>query len=280
MKSRYALMAAAILVLLGVASGCGICVKCCYPESGTCDFSADLSSGDATLDATTTWLKSLAPSGSTGCIKQGVVKLEPPVWAKSMTLRMKFENPKGFSFNLGDSPTNNGYAGDAGTFPGGYAAEIHNVGNRLLVYKNDLQDGCRSKNMFDLPASMTSELTIRVSFNQMCVYNGAGVKIFKQDKCLFRFDTMYLGLNRVIHNNAGYLFSGFQTSVRDNRLNPQPNVKTVILYEEQNIALRSNRHDVTRLNTEETHVDIVLETSISFWRRRYRSEDAFRDTKQ
>lgn len=96
-------------------------------------------------------------------------------------------------------------AGDAGTFPGGYAAEIHNVGNRLLVYKNDLQDGCRSKNMFDLPASMTSELTIRVSFNQMCVYNGAGVKIFKQDKCLFRFDTMYLGLNRVIHNNAGYV---------------------------------------------------------------------------
>ena len=56
------------------------------------------------------------------------------------------------------------------------------------------------------------------------------------------------------------LFTGSQTNVRDNRLKPQPIVKTAVLYEEQIIALRSNRHDATHFNTDENHGDVVLET--------------------
>ena len=59
------------------------------------------------------------------------------------------------------------------------------------------------------------------------------------------------------------LAADFQTSVRDNRLKPQFTVKTVILYEEQNIALRNHRHDATRLNTGKTHGDVVLETHLA-----------------
>ena len=71
------------------------------------------------------------------------------------------------------------------------------------MYKNDLQNGCRSKNMYHLPDAMTSELTIRVSFDQICIYNGADVRIFKVDKCMFKFDQMFLGLNRVIYYRTG-----------------------------------------------------------------------------
>ena len=59
------------------------------------------------------------------------------------------------------------------------------------------------------------------------------------------------------------LAADFQTSVRDNRVKPQSTVKTVILYEEQNIALRNHRHDATRLNTGKTHGDVVLETHLA-----------------
>ena len=59
------------------------------------------------------------------------------------------------------------------------------------------------------------------------------------------------------------LAADFQRSVRDNRLKPQSTVKTVILYEEQNIALRNHRHDATRLNTGKTHGDVVLEIHLA-----------------
>ena len=42
-----------------------------------------------------------------------------------------------------------------------------------------------------------------MSKNQLCIYNGNGGLIYKQNKCLFAFNQMFLGLNRVIHYNMG-----------------------------------------------------------------------------
>ncbi|KAK2172520.1 hypothetical protein NP493_955g00019 [Ridgeia piscesae] len=143
------------------------------------------------------WLKPLSGSGT--CAKQGVLQLDPPLWAKSLTLHLKFSNPTGWSFNLGDSETNNGYGGDSGTHTHGYAAEVHNKGSTLLVYKNDLPMCNRCDKMYVLSGVITSYLIIRVSHDQLCIYNGDGVTIFKVSKCLFNFDRMFLGINRVIH---------------------------------------------------------------------------------
>ena len=55
---------------------------------------------------------------------------------------------------------------------------------------------------------------------------------------------------------AVFRFSNKCVSIRPSM---QPTVKTVILYEEQNIALRSSRHDGSPLNTDENHGDVVLE---------------------
>ena len=43
------------------------------------------------------------------CDLQGVLKITPPTWARSVSFHMAFEKPSGWSFNIGDSPTNDGY---------------------------------------------------------------------------------------------------------------------------------------------------------------------------
>lgn len=44
----------------------------------------------------------------------------------------------GFTFNIGDSPTNNGYGGDGGTTSN--SAEIHSNDNRFYVRKTKLKN--------------------------------------------------------------------------------------------------------------------------------------------
>ena len=58
--------------------------------------------------------------------------------------------------------------------------------------------------MFDIASAFTTELTIRVSKHQLCIYDGAGSMIYEDNnKCLFEFNQMFLALNRVIHNRMG-----------------------------------------------------------------------------
>ena len=93
--------------------------------------------------------------------------------------------------------------GDYGHHTPGYAAEVHNIGSKLFVYKNDLPKCNHCEKMYILRDIITSELVITVSHDQLCIYNGEGVTIFKVNKCLFNFDRMFLGINRVIHNRTG-----------------------------------------------------------------------------
>ena len=43
------------------------------------------------------------------CNMRGVLRIQPPKWSRSVTFLMTFENATGYSFNIADSPTNNGY---------------------------------------------------------------------------------------------------------------------------------------------------------------------------
>ena len=42
------------------------------------------------------------------CNMRGVLRITPPKWSRSVTFMMTFENPTGYSFNIADSPTNDG----------------------------------------------------------------------------------------------------------------------------------------------------------------------------
>lgn len=68
----------------------------------------------------------------------GVLRLRyDPLSSKRMA-RLDFQmgsHVQGFTFNIGDSPTNNGYGGDGGTTSN--SAEIHSNDNRFYVKENN-----------------------------------------------------------------------------------------------------------------------------------------------
>lgn len=69
------------------------------------------------------------------CSAQGVVKLkyDPSNMRRVARFDLDFgEMLSGFTFNIGDSPTNNGYGGDTGTTSN--SAEIHSNDNRFYVW--------------------------------------------------------------------------------------------------------------------------------------------------
>ena len=69
------------------------------------------------------------------CSGEGVLKLkfEPDGTKKIARLDFELGNiVSGFTFNIGDSPTNNGYGGDSGTTSN--SAEIHSNDNRFYVW--------------------------------------------------------------------------------------------------------------------------------------------------
>jgi len=49
------------------------------------------------------WTKKPTSNGGR-CNLQGVLKITPPSWAKSVSFNMTFEKSSGYSFNIGDSP--------------------------------------------------------------------------------------------------------------------------------------------------------------------------------
>ena len=75
-------------------------------------YNIDLQSGQISAlpgnTAEVTWINS--PTLNAGpCKLQGVIAITPPSLAKSVIISMRMSNPKGHLFNIGDSPTNDGY---------------------------------------------------------------------------------------------------------------------------------------------------------------------------
>ena len=72
-------------------------------------------------------------------------------------------------------------------------AEIHSYNNYFYAYRTD-----RDSSLIRAAPSVKTAMLIRLSKMQMYVTNYEGFNYYKQDKRLFFFDTMYMGLNRVV----------------------------------------------------------------------------------
>ena len=79
-----------------------------------------------------------------------------------------------------------------------YEAEIRGYNKYLMVDHEQFADGSSVK--IHSPTIKTAML-IRLSKQQMSVTNYYGYNIYRQDPGLFKFDTMYMGLNRVIQSS-------------------------------------------------------------------------------
>ena len=80
-----------------------------------------------------------------------------------------------------------------------YDAEIHSINKYLRVYRSDVGgSGLLTKSY-----AVKTAMLIRLSKNQLYVTNYEGYSYYKEHKGLFAFDTMYMGLNRVIRRLSG-----------------------------------------------------------------------------
>ncbi|KAK7087721.1 uncharacterized protein [Littorina saxatilis] len=105
------------------------------------DFKADLRTGDSQINgAGISWKSSLTTPtknlGTCGCHMQGVVKLTFNTSNRTKAeIIFSFDNSKGWTFNVGDSSSNNGYAGDASTQSND--AEVHSINKDFFFYGRD-----------------------------------------------------------------------------------------------------------------------------------------------
>jgi len=80
-----------------------------------------------------------------------------------------------------------------------YDAEIHSINKYLRVYRSDVGgSGLLTKSY-----AVKTAMLIRLSKNQLYVTNYEGYSYYKEHNGLFAFDTMYMGLNRVIRRLSG-----------------------------------------------------------------------------
>jgi len=79
-----------------------------------------------------------------------------------------------------------------------YNAEIHSYDNYLEVYRSD----AGGSSLITSTPSVKTAMLIRLSAMRMYVTNYEGFNDYTEDSGLFYFNTMYMGLNRVVD----YLF--------------------------------------------------------------------------
>lgn len=103
---------------------------------------------------------------------------------------------KGFSFDIGDSPTVNGYGGDSGTTPN--AAEVHGVGRYFLIYSNVLTGYKDYTTNGHLTVEykkqgISDHVTIYISHERVEVTNHRGYQAVFDSKYLFVLDGQPIG---------------------------------------------------------------------------------------
>ena len=90
-------------------------VGLCYaasPLGPAASFCVDLTTGKTSVlpDYTDDVIWTSKPTSDGGrCNLRGVLKITPPKWAQSVSYHMAFERPTRYSFNIGDSLTNNAW---------------------------------------------------------------------------------------------------------------------------------------------------------------------------
>ena len=92
------------------------------------------------------------------------------------------------------------FTGDAiGRMTNSLNAEIHSYNNYLKAYRSIL----RRSSLITSTTSVKTALLIRLSAMKMNVTNYEGFNYYKADGGLFAFNTMYMGLNRVVKHSKG-----------------------------------------------------------------------------
>ena len=78
-------------------------------------------------------------------------------------------------------------------------AEIHSYNNYLKAYRSDVG----GSSLMMSSSSVKTAMLIRLSTGQMYVTNYEGFDYYAEDSSLFLLNTMYMGLNRVVHQLDG-----------------------------------------------------------------------------
>lgn len=187
-----------------------VCLQATYGQ-----MEIDLRRGLATpLIDGVTWVSPLTPgSGDCTCDRQAVLKLNfQHENRKRLLINMTFEKSEGFTFNLGDSDTNNGWAGDGATQYND--AEVHSVDNTLQFYGRDIRPGLSHGKIHIegdfVGVQPNTKLYLDVKDETVRVSNGQNF-IHVQSNWFFQLSgqpdpqgieyDLYLGLNRVIDGN-------------------------------------------------------------------------------
>lgn len=117
----------------------------------------------------------------------------------------------GWTFDIGDSPQNDGYGGDYGFTD--YEAEVFGIGSSLRVHANDVGTACNAQLLFDDPTGINGNVVnVWVANNYVKVANDIGLCYRQCDECLFGLNgqpntgsvnqDVHVAANRVIYNNA------------------------------------------------------------------------------
>jgi hypothetical protein len=138
---------------------------------------------------------------------------------QSLNIRYETCNGSGWTWNVGDSPSNNGFSGDGGDTR--HDAEAQALDGTLRVYKSDLGGStlsCQFVGPQNPVGCITQQITVR---NDYFAFDSNTASSFPIDVCggsfLFDFpaydeadsedpnglyeDKIYVGLNRVVANN-------------------------------------------------------------------------------
>ncbi|KAL8559712.1 hypothetical protein ACOMHN_002245 [Nucella lapillus] len=151
------------------------------------------------------------------CDRQGVLKLTFSPQRKRVVINMTFEYSKDWTFNVGDSATNNGWAGDSSTQDND--AEVHSVNNKIYLYGRDNPAGGTYGLIYSranfVGMQPYTNVTLNIGNRQVTADNGQQFLYIRSYK-LFALNNqsdsssggvnrdLYLGMNRVVGSSYRY----------------------------------------------------------------------------
>jgi len=148
------------------------------------------------------------PTCVPGGLQSAVVKVNVPEGCSGVSGWVEYEGvPEGWTLNIGDSLTNNGFGGDSGTLPAGQNAELQILNEELTVFgaisapPNDrqilqtlaLKDGGLRVNVKDQFVSWSQ------GYTELATPEHDRLFFLPEDPGEGEDRTLYVGLNRVIH---------------------------------------------------------------------------------
>jgi hypothetical protein len=145
-------------------------------------------------------------------VKAAVVEVTVPAACSGFATTIEYGGaPRGHTVDIGDSVTDNGYGGDAGSLPAGQNAEVHVVNDQLLVYN-------AADNPMDVETLATANLALEDGALRVVVGNQSvswsqpytALETPDLERLFFLPDnpvapenrTVYVALNRVIADTS------------------------------------------------------------------------------